>query len=98
MIWQPTNWWKVDELITIWKAVVILHNMIIKDEEGKPDLNEDYLFENTDVQVHVTPWPPLTFTRLTYVLKRMKNQGTMAQLKEDLVDHLWNVKGNDNEE
>lgn len=55
MIWQPTNWWKVDELITIWKAVVILHNMIIKDEEGKPDLNEDYLFENTDVQVHVTP-------------------------------------------
>ncbi len=32
----------------IMKACIILHNMIIQDEYDNPNLNDDYLFEDTD--------------------------------------------------
>lgn len=72
--------------------------MVIEDEENESDLNQDYLFENAEVHINVRPRQPLTFTRFTYVLDRLKDAQTRSQLKDDLVEHLWQVKGDDDEE
>ncbi|CAM6106316.1 unnamed protein product [Calypogeia fissa] len=43
---NPSRLWSLSTMETIWKAAIIMHNMIIEDEEDEDDLNHDYLFEN----------------------------------------------------
>jgi hypothetical protein len=57
-------WWYRDDMVIIWKATIIIHNMIIENKQGDPNLNQDYLFEGSPV-MEPMPRVPLTFTRFS---------------------------------
>ncbi|CAM6116693.1 unnamed protein product [Calypogeia fissa] len=92
---NPSRLWSLSTMETVWKAAIIMHNMIIEDEEDEDDLNHDYLFENQPQFVNRPPQQPLTFARLSTTMEEITNEGIQNQLKKDLVEHLWAVRGNE---
>ncbi|XP_012833843.1 PREDICTED: uncharacterized protein LOC105954708 [Erythranthe guttata] len=89
----PVRYWSKEDICNIMKTCIILHNMIIEDELG------------TDLE----PWAPLpeeNFRPLQYErdpsilaayisarLSRIRNRRTNEDLRSDLMNHLWNIYG-----
>ncbi|XP_012851405.1 PREDICTED: uncharacterized protein LOC105971104 [Erythranthe guttata] len=89
----PVRYWSKEDICNIMKTCIILHNMIIEDERG------------TDLE----PWAPLpeeNFRPLQYErdpsilaayisarLSRIRNRRTNEDLRSDLMNHLWNIYG-----
>ena len=82
----PAQFWDEETLGDIMKACVIMHNMIIEDEEEvDPDERFDYSGEN--VKPSHDHHPDLDEFIKTH--KKIRDNETHHQLQEDLVDHLW---------
>jgi hypothetical protein len=74
-------------------ACVIMHNMIIKSEREHPVYDpEPYHRQgplaNVDHQV------PAAFTAFLAMRQEIRDANTHSQLQDDLVEHLWMLKGN----
>jgi len=71
------------------RACVIMHNMIVEDEGFVVDPNErfDYGGENVEL-AHGRP--TRTLDGYIEAQRMIRNKETHVQLKEDLIEHLWN--------
>ena len=105
--WQiielPCKFWYKDMMLQVIKACVILHNMIIEDEQlGNEDYGNmfDYLFEDEDEQVDITPTLQVTkphdcnlvattIEELLGAFEAIRCESTHTALRNDLIQHLW---------
>jgi len=91
---SPARLWNPRDLNSIVRACVILHNMIIVDERGK------------DVaQLHNSEWPgaanpPINQNRNVPAIAQLidaysviKSKETSTSLRNDLVEHIWELYG-----
>jgi hypothetical protein len=84
----PARPWDIETLALIMKACIIMHNMIIEDE-GHVDPDER--FEDGDDNVELERGQPTqTLEEFIEAHKKIRNSETHVQLKEDLIEHLWN--------
>ena len=84
-------------------AAIIIHNMIVEEKRHRYKSYEDYrdeLFEDEDYH------PPTVFygrpLRSDWIAQRsqimhLQNSFLSRQLQADLVDHIWNTKGDEEE-
>ena len=72
---------------------VILHNMIIESEqEEQVSDTEPYYRQGPLAQVdHQLP---TTWTAFLNIRQKIRNALMHQQLQQDLVEHLWRLKGN----
>ncbi|XP_014751597.2 uncharacterized protein LOC100822596 [Brachypodium distachyon] len=92
MVRGPARWWDPDILWYIMTACVILHNMIIDDERGEEE-EFDYDQEDTEVltQEDYGYRDPLLLEEFSAIHRGIKNRQTHEQLRDDLVEHLWEL-------
>jgi hypothetical protein len=93
---NPCRLWSQEMMYTVWNACIILHNMIIEDERDMSDLDQDYLFESFDRTrfAQESQRPTFTYDDLCTAMVKAQDQNMHFQLRNDIVDHLWQVKGN----
>ena len=78
---------------------VILNNMIVEDEYEADDCDNDYLFEDEDTfTVDSVEHTDLTdrhlFSKhLSTIRSHYMSNETHFSLKQDLIEHLWNIRG-----
>ncbi|XP_066365410.1 protein ALP1-like [Miscanthus floridulus] len=84
----PARIWDIETLALIMKACIIMHNMIIEDEgHVDPDERFDNGGENVEPEHGQTT---RTLQEFIDAHKRIRDPETHVQLKEDLIEHLWN--------
>jgi hypothetical protein len=85
----PGRMWDIETLSKIMRACVIMHNMIVEDEGFVVDPNErfDYGGENVEPE-HGKPTRSLE--EYIEAHRKIRDNATHVQLKEDLIEHLWN--------
>ena len=73
---------------------VIMHNMIVEDE------NEDAAaaleFENMGDPIQLPDQNPATFEEFIQMHQQIRHRPTHEQLKKNLIEHQWAVKGDNN--
>jgi hypothetical protein len=82
----PTRLWDEYTLSNIMVPCIIMHSTIIEDE-GRVDPNER--FENGEVNVEPSHEMIAEFDAFLENHMKIRNQETHFQLREDLVEHLW---------
>jgi len=85
---EPARFWDTKTLGLIMKACVIMHNMIVEDE-GTVDPDERFDEGGEDVQPSRGK-PTRTLHEFIEAHKKIRDKETHFQLKEDLIEHLWN--------
>ena len=82
-------------------ACIILHNMIIEDEWEDPSLTHDVVFQENDGSMFQVDRLYKDTTSHLFgsvdvmeARRRYKNQDNHKRLKQDLVQHLWDIHGN----
>ncbi len=68
-------------------ACVIVHNKVINDEQG------EVLELTIELQHNIQLKRGLTFVEYIQGIKEIKNRVAYYNLRNDLVDHLWALKG-----
>lgn len=89
IIKQPARSWHMENIHTILMACIVLHNMIIKDERGED--HEDFLAQAgplLTVQRGSMPWADYLAAT-----KDLVNSLNWTGLRNNLVEHLWQKKG-----
>jgi hypothetical protein len=84
----PARIWDTETLGMIMRACVIMHNMIVEDE-GVVDPDERF----EDGGENVRPGhgqATRTLDQFIEAHKKIRDKETHVQLKEDLIEHLWN--------
>ena len=79
--------WDTETLGDIMKACVIMHNMIVEDE-GVVDPTERFDYGGQNVEP--SHENNRTLDEFIEAHKRIRDKETHVQLKEDLMEHLWN--------
>ena len=90
----PVRFFYHETLQDIMKACVILHNMIIEDKRDKVEA-VDFNYEQID-EISCTPMSCETtneFLEFIQVHQRIMDKEVHSQLQQDLVDHLWQLRG-----
>ena len=90
----PARFFYQETLQDIMKACIILHNMIIEDERDEAEA-VDFDYEQID-EISCTPMsrePTNEFSKFIQVHKRIMDKEVHSQLQQDLVDHLWQLRG-----
>ena len=71
-------------------ACVILHNMIIEDER---DLNLEFFYDNIGSRVKPAR-NPYHIAAFFETYKQIENHDTHQQLREDFIEHQWQLYEN----
>jgi hypothetical protein len=89
---RPARLWKRKDVVNIMQACVILHNMIVEDEKEMAIIPLD-LNENPGASMSL---PPEVSNQVNScfadVLQRnaeIRNHSKHIELKNDLVEHIW---------
>ena len=97
----PCRLWSKDAMSIVMSACIILHNMIIEDEWEDPSLTHDFVFQDNDGSMFQvdrlykdTTSHLLGSVDVMEARRRYKNQDNHKRLKQDLVQHLWDIHGN----
>jgi len=92
----PVRLWDEDTLHNIMMACIIMHNMIVEDErEEQYDYKFDDMgqyvcnYEDMGERVSVSHNDAPELDAFIQNYKNIKNKETHAQLKADLIEHLW---------
>ncbi|KNF03698.1 hypothetical protein PSTG_03219 [Puccinia striiformis f. sp. tritici PST-78] len=72
------------------KTCVILHNMII---DSKRDVNEEFTYDGPHIAVQPNPERDASFSDFIQNAVQLRNSEVHYQLRDDLVKHLWALKG-----
>ena len=91
---NPARFWYTNDLASVMQACIILHNMIVEDER---DTDDPIDFDGTDTVVgqgHTTQVP---FESFLERFKSIRDSNVHYQLRNDLIAHLWNLKGDEDE-
>ena len=90
----PAKQWDSETLWEVMTCCVIMHNMIV---EGEGDNNVAALkFETMGDSTQLSNQNPTTFEEFIEMHQQIRYQPTHEQLKEDLIEHQWAVKGDNN--
>jgi hypothetical protein len=73
--------WDTQTLSKIMRACVIMHNMIVEDEGFVVDPNDRFDYDGQ---------PTRTLEEYIDAHIKIRSKETHEQLKEDLIEHLWN--------
>ncbi|XP_020263063.1 uncharacterized protein LOC109839044 [Asparagus officinalis] len=86
------RFWQPCVLKDIMTACIIMHNMIVEDER---DCQLDNNFDFTDSVPVVEPSHVQTVPLTEFIQNhhRIRNTQTHKSLKNDLIEHLWQLKG-----
>jgi hypothetical protein len=83
--------WDLGTLKAIMYACIVMHNMIVEDESGEMNLESDF------PQSTGSRGPTLQRSRTLQDLKSdivdVQDPRKHMQLKSDLIEHLWAVRG-----
>ena len=71
-------------------ACMILHNMILDDKEDVEGL-EDIIGDLVENNILVDKG--FSFEEFTTTIRTIENNDTHYSLREDLIKHLWSLKG-----
>ena len=74
----------------------IMHNMIVADEGENTARSLE--FENMSDPIQLPDQNPATFEEFIQMHQQIRHRPTHEQLKEDLIEHQWAVKGDNNVE
>ena len=88
IIKNPVRQWNLEIIDNIMMACIIMHNMIIEDEQGLP-LEP---FDDWGLPVESTPLP-FTFHDLQSGTRELENAESHFALRNDLIEHLWRLRG-----
>jgi hypothetical protein len=101
---RPACGWKHHNLVNIMKTCVILHNMIVEDEREQKfnfdyDVDEHAVVTTVDVVHPVDMVSPsqIDFDRFLSNYQEIRDVETHFQLRDDLIRHLWDLKGRSSE-
>lgn len=89
----PARMWRVKDLGNIMKTCIILHNMIIENEQEQgidPERYEPY--QKVD-NVTVEHDSSLLVAKMISRLRQIRDKEVHNQLKLDLIDHMWDFCG-----
>ncbi|XP_026460046.1 protein ALP1-like [Papaver somniferum] len=89
----PARMWRVKDLGNIMKTCIILHNMIIENEQEQgidPERYEPY--QKVD-NVTVEHDSSLLVAKIISRLRQIRDKEVHNQLKLDLIDHMWDFCG-----
>ncbi|XP_058818910.1 uncharacterized protein LOC131693340 [Topomyia yanbarensis] len=90
IIKNPARLWNKEDLKSIMRTCIILHNMIIEDE--REDLTS---YDIEESNVHEVVRPVDDFTAFLGRYREVHNTSLHHQLQNDLIEHLWNMKGDE---
>jgi hypothetical protein len=97
---QPAHLRDRGDLENIMMTCIILHNMIVEDE--KDDVDEDLELNEPASTTYVQP-PEIThndisvsFQRTLEINAEIQHRPTHIQLRNDLVEHIWQKFGPSN--
>ncbi|XP_066338609.1 protein ALP1-like [Miscanthus floridulus] len=85
----PARFWDIETLALIMRACVIMHNMIVEDEGFVVDPNERFDYGGENVQP-ARGRGTRTLDEYIEAQRMIRNKETHVQMKEDLIEHLWN--------
>ncbi|XP_004293133.1 PREDICTED: uncharacterized protein LOC101306305 [Fragaria vesca subsp. vesca] len=94
----PVRFWNQEDLANIMTACVIMHNMIIEDER-KDNRNIHQLHKDYDNVPRGPPIPSVSreptssFMEFLANHDRIRDRQTHSQLQKDLIEHLWKLHG-----
>ncbi|XP_008668743.1 uncharacterized protein [Zea mays] len=82
----PARFWDEETLGDIMKACVIMHNMIVEDEE---EIDPDERFQDGGQNVQPSHDHHQDLDEFIEVHRKIRDKETHHQLQEDLVEHIW---------
>lgn len=85
----PGRSWSHQKLCDTWKACVILHNMIVEDEELFEE-DADPGFEL--IRVPSAARERMEFDQLLMEMAKIRDANAHNSLQHDLIEHLWELK------
>ena len=90
----PARFWDKETLREIMTACIIMHNMIVEDER---DENADFRYDGVGQLVRPSPSEERNrtneFLEFMQAHHAIRNVQTHSQLREDLIQHLWQCHG-----
>lgn len=89
MLKNPARLWNKEDLGTIMRACIVLHNMIIEDERDS-HLAEDFIPTNDEDPVNNG-----SFVQFLENYAQVHDAELHKQLQNDLIEHLWQLKGDE---
>jgi hypothetical protein len=76
------------------KACIILHNIIIEDERGENVTEGFFHYEQEEENPHIVlPEKTSCFIEFIRGHQHIKDQEAHSRLQSDLVEHIWQLKG-----
>uniref|UniRef100_A0A336MR40 CSON005106 protein n=1 Tax=Culicoides sonorensis TaxID=179676 RepID=A0A336MR40_CULSO len=94
---NPGRLWDVSSMSLVMKTCIILHNMRIEYANESKTTNQDRFYENHENsnpnQEYGEP-PDDSMAGYLRARQNMKSRNEYALLREDLINHLWNLEGN----
>ena len=95
IIRNPCRLWDCDTIALVWKACVVLHNMIVEDERDCQELNQDYLDGATLSFARSGRTDPVTLHQMAQLASReYRCDKKYFELRNDLIEHMWSEYGN----
>jgi hypothetical protein len=87
---QPAQGWSKLNLHKIMTACIILHNMIVEDERGSP---KEFVYDTSTAIVEPGQSTLANFSQFVINNHLLHDATAHHQLRNDLIKHLWALKG-----
>ncbi|CAH9075036.1 unnamed protein product [Cuscuta epithymum] len=96
----PARMWSATDLGKIMKTCIILHNMIIESEVAEGINPENWRPESDEAVEDVTPEHDFTYlmSKINGRMKEIQDKRVHKDLKRDLINHLWELYGDQGED
>ncbi|KAL1401396.1 hypothetical protein pipiens_006630 [Culex pipiens pipiens] len=90
---NPARYWLKEDLAVIMRACIILHNMVVEDQRNDSSEEDPFLNGQEYAALNEDPAPDGSFDYFLSRYAQVHDTSLHQQLKEDLIEHLWQVKG-----
>lgn len=95
IIKNPARMWSKDELTSIMRTCIILHNMIIEDQRDCSTPFDYRDISTSDSTTSVQSMGEVDFGAFLSRFEQVHDKHLHYQLQNDLIEHLWKLKGDD---